>query len=380
MQSARSISITYDEVTVVDNTSWIEIIYAMEGWERVPHLLHLSHVSNIGTASHLTTIIMHALTNEGDLVANGIASKVVCFEADGVSTSQGHKTGVTTQIHEKWIAFSVGVHYTSHRCNLAMETLFNFSMIARIESLLNKLHSYFCRSTSQHSKLQKLASIMETKDLKMLQNVTTRWISMRSPIHRVLTEYRTLIVKMDSDMTPKAGEKPPAGAVENFDMLVDVEVLLSLMCLMPLLNVVHCLIKFSQSRIVFMCNFLQAVKVCQSELAYNYIDAATAFKKEDFNDYHEILEQTHAPLSMKWRDMCGKSGINHLYLDFMTSNLYMQCHDKSIGHCLFVFYEELNYCVDNVERKFVDKFFPSFLNSLNYLLFKLISEPHSACR
>ena len=66
-------------------------------------------------------------------------------------------------------------------------------------------------------------------------------------------------------------------------MLVDIEVLLSLACLMPLLNV-HCLIKFGQSLDVFICNFLQAVKVCQSELAYKYIDATTAFKKEDFND------------------------------------------------------------------------------------------------
>ena len=68
---------------------------------------------------------------------------------------------------------------------------------------------------------------------------------MRSPFCRVLSKYCTLIVKMGSNMTAKPREKPQAGVVENFDMLVDVEVLLSLMCFMPLLNVVHYLIKFS---------------------------------------------------------------------------------------------------------------------------------------
>ena len=113
---------------------------------------------------------------------------------------------------------------------------------------------------------------------------------MMSLARRVFTEYCTLIVKIGSDMTPKAGEKHPAGAIDNFDILVDVKVLLSLMCLMPFLNAIHCLIKFSQSRDVFICDFLKVVKVCHTELAYKYIDAATAFKKEDFNDYHEILE------------------------------------------------------------------------------------------
>ena len=85
---------------------------------------------------------------------------------------------------------------------------------------------------------------------------------MRSPSHRVLSEYKTLVVKMDSDMIPKPGEKPLARAAENFDMLVNVKVSLSLMSFMPLLNVVYCLIKFSHSRDVFICDFLQAVKVC----------------------------------------------------------------------------------------------------------------------
>ena len=59
VQFARILSISCDEATVVDNTSWIGIhVYAIEGWERVLHLLHLSHVSNAGTASNLTQMLI----------------------------------------------------------------------------------------------------------------------------------------------------------------------------------------------------------------------------------------------------------------------------------------------------------------------------------
>ena len=157
---------------------------------------------------------------------------------------------------------------------------------------------------------------------------------------------------MGNDMTPKAKEKHLVGAIENFKILVDVEVLLSLMCFMPLFNAIHCLIKFLQSRDVFICDFLQVVKVCQSELAYKYIDIATTFKREDLYDYYEILEQKHDPLPMKCRNLHGKSRISHLYFDFAFSNIYLQCHNKVMGNCLFVTSEEFYYYIDIVETQF----------------------------
>jgi hypothetical protein len=60
----------------------------------MPYLLHLSCVSKSDTFDHLTNIIMHALLYEGRLAREKIASKLVCFGADGVSTFQGAKTGL----------------------------------------------------------------------------------------------------------------------------------------------------------------------------------------------------------------------------------------------------------------------------------------------
>ena len=54
-------------------------------------------------------------------------------------------------------------------------------------------------------------------------------------------------MKMSLDMMPKGGQKLFTRPSNNFDMLVDLEVFFSLTWLMPLLNAIHCLIKFSQS-------------------------------------------------------------------------------------------------------------------------------------
>jgi hypothetical protein len=206
VQSARIISISADEVTVVDNTSWVGVhVYAMRSWERMPYLLHLSCVSESGTSDHLTNVIMYVLLGEGGLSHEEIASKLVCFRADGVSTFQGTKTGVTTQIREKWVPFSLGTNCGSHKINLVVETLSNYPMVSRLESLFQSMYSYFCRSNKRHAELQKLADLMETKGNKMLRNIDTRWISMRSPTKRVMAEYTTLMMKMGIDMTPAPG-------------------------------------------------------------------------------------------------------------------------------------------------------------------------------
>jgi hypothetical protein len=79
---------------------------------------------------------------------------------------------------------------------------------------------------------------------------------------RILSEYKTLIVKMVLDMTPALSYRVPARTEANFDYLVDIEMLLFLSCVMPLLNDVHQLIKLSQSRNIFICDFLEALKLC----------------------------------------------------------------------------------------------------------------------
>jgi hypothetical protein len=63
---------------------------------------------------------MLSLINEGGLIREVIASKLVYFGADGMSTFQGHKSGVTTQIREKYAPFTLSIHCFSHKMNLVV--------------------------------------------------------------------------------------------------------------------------------------------------------------------------------------------------------------------------------------------------------------------
>ena len=119
-----------------------------------------------------------------------------------------------------------------HRINLCVETLSNFLFVPYLESFLQSLYSYFYRSNKGHVELQKIASLIKTKRYKVFKNNTIHWIFMRSLTRKTLEEYKILVVKMGMDMTTSPGNKDKCSTIVsvNFDMLVNIEFLLSIAC------------------------------------------------------------------------------------------------------------------------------------------------------
>jgi hypothetical protein len=110
----------------------------------------------------------------------------------------------------------------------------------------------------------KLAEVMETKGLKILRNIKTQWISMLSPVVRIMNEYQTLIIKMHQDTTLNNAKQYVKNATISYDHLADIQVVVGLAALMPMLRLAKALIKFAQSNKAFVCDFLAAVQVCNS--------------------------------------------------------------------------------------------------------------------
>lgn len=66
-------SITCNEVTTLDNHSWISIyIYTIQDWKIVPMLLCLQRVIQGDGVANITKIILGALTNESGLTPHQI--------------------------------------------------------------------------------------------------------------------------------------------------------------------------------------------------------------------------------------------------------------------------------------------------------------------
>jgi hypothetical protein len=113
--------------------------------------------SSGATANNLTEILMGALSINCGLEAANIASKLICFGADGASAFQGSKNGIVKQIKDKHAPFVVGVHCCTHKLNLCARSLSSLTVMHTIEDVLQATHSYFAHSPKKVAEFRTLA-------------------------------------------------------------------------------------------------------------------------------------------------------------------------------------------------------------------------------
>ncbi len=81
-----------------------------------------------------------------------------------------------------------------------------------------------------------------------------------------LFKYHTLFMKMALDA-------PAIPFAKSFFFgFTNVETLLSLNTMMPMLKAVHSLIKFAQLKDVFVCDFIIVVKICERDVYCMFCD------------------------------------------------------------------------------------------------------------
>jgi type VI protein secretion system component VasK len=80
--------------------------------------------------------------------------------------------------------------------------------------------------------------------------------------------------------------------------MCDVEFILGLPYIFPLLECVHTLIKIVQGKDVFVCDFVESVKQAQQKLYKLYCDPYTRFNDQTFDDFNAIETLTNDALPM----------------------------------------------------------------------------------
>jgi hypothetical protein len=209
VQAAAFISLSADETTAVDNNSVIVVhCYVMSNWGRQPLMVALMKLeSNGATSDSLTKVIMSALTVNCALDEATVASKLLCFGAYGVAAFQGRHNGVTKQIIDQHAPFVVGMHCCGHMLQLCAKSLSKLDLLSTIEDLLMKSHACFNHSPKKVTEFHSLAQLLDTKGLKLLKNVKTRWISCHSPMRRLLSEWKSVMANMHADQNDKKSGK-----------------------------------------------------------------------------------------------------------------------------------------------------------------------------
>jgi hypothetical protein len=137
-----------------------------------------------------------------------LARKLLYFGTDGAATFQGARSRVTTLIQRDYAPYSIGMHCMAHRCSLAFKTLSGMDIFASIEKMLQKTYSFFSHSLRRLEEFFRLTDVIETKGLRMLQNIETRWVSLIDPMSRLLPEYQTVFGKAHGDRTKAMVRSP----------------------------------------------------------------------------------------------------------------------------------------------------------------------------
>jgi hypothetical protein len=103
----------------------------------------------------------------------------------------------------------------------------------------------------------------------------------------VVGKYQTFITKMSKDQIENEATR------SNLQKLLDLELILGLHGILPLCESIHTLIKYTQGKDVYICDFVEAIKMCKVKLYELYIDHEFKFKDEAFNAFHNLLPRKH---------------------------------------------------------------------------------------
>jgi hypothetical protein len=106
-------------------------------------------------------------------------------------------------------------------------------------------------------------------------------------VKREMEKYKTLLVKMALDSLTNQQAKL------NYENLCDLQVLLGLAYILPLLEFVHAFIKSAQMKDVYVCDLVVAIKVCQGDIYMMDCDQTSKFTTYNFWVFKSLLEFKH---------------------------------------------------------------------------------------
>jgi len=102
-----------------------------------------------------------------------------------------------------------------------------------------------------------------------------------------MEKYMTMLVKMVLDNPTNQQVKL------NYKNLCDLQVLLGLVCILPLLEFFHAFIKFAQMRDLYVCDLVATIKVNQVDIYMMHCDQTSKFTRNNFWAFKSLLEFKH---------------------------------------------------------------------------------------
>ena len=113
-------SLSLDEVTTIDNTSWVCMsIYMVNGHIRHSYLLGIQKMKKSSTATNIYELVIQTLKEISGMDDLMIEKRLVCVETDGTSIMQGKMNRLCVKLQLLASPFMISMHCVAHRMNLA---------------------------------------------------------------------------------------------------------------------------------------------------------------------------------------------------------------------------------------------------------------------
>ncbi len=190
-----------------------------------------------------------------------------------------------------------------------MMVLSNFSSIVRLKVLLQFMHTFFSHSLKKHLEFQKLCEVFTKRKNKLFMNVKRmdKYVIFYEMCYGIIS---TLNCKIHVDV-PKSNI-----ANENLSLLYAQDLILELHVIIPLLDFVHVLIKMPQFHDAFICDFIDAMKVCQLELYQCSATPQTKFDNPTFDELYVLESFNNKNFPMNWCANLNKE-LHYLIIEFV---------------------------------------------------------------
>jgi hypothetical protein len=187
--SARFLSFSLDEVTTIDNTSWICMsIYMVNEHIRHSYLLVVHKMKENSTTKNIYELVNNILKEIGGMDHLMITKRLLCVGADGALVMKGQRNGLCIRLQLLASLYMLSILCMDHRMNLAFKIVSKFPSVSKVEYIVREAYAYFSHSSKQFSEFKKFVDGV-TNGNKLLKDVDTRWTSLNGSTQRLFSEY-----------------------------------------------------------------------------------------------------------------------------------------------------------------------------------------------
>lgn len=151
VRKSRFISLSIDEVTAIDNISWVCIhIYTFNEHVRKSHLVIVHRMKEVCNSENLFNLVVNSFKENINLNDVEIMRKLICVGADGASVMQGNRNGLYIHLQTSVASYMIPIHYMAHRLNLAYKIVSTHTCVAKVEELIDEVYAYFSKISKKN--------------------------------------------------------------------------------------------------------------------------------------------------------------------------------------------------------------------------------------